>query len=175
MTKSSKTQDSLQAFGELVKENQSSILAFVRSIGVAVDAVEDIAQEAFLIAYKKFDGFDKDKASFTTWVCGIVRHLFLNDKRKQTRRAMLQNQVIGDMLLKMDAPFGEHHKDELQLLKGCVEEMEPQARDLLKERYENNKKSHKLAIETGRKPAAIRQQLVRLRAMLKTCIGGKLS
>jgi RNA polymerase sigma-70 factor (ECF subfamily) len=88
---------------------------------------------------------------------------------------MLQNQVIGDMLLKMDAPFGEHHKDELQLLKGCVEEMEPQARDLLKERYENNKKSHKLAIETGRKPAAIRQQLVRLRAMLKTCIGGKLS
>ena len=138
------------------------------------DAVEDIAQEAFMIAYQKFESFDHSKASFNTWICGIVKHLFLNDKRKQARRANLQNQVISDMLLKREATFGEHYKFELSLLEACLSEMDPNAQLLIRERYQNNKKSHNLAEETGRKPAAIRQQLVRLRAILRKCVGDKL-
>jgi RNA polymerase sigma-70 factor, ECF subfamily len=168
------TSNKTQLFGELVHQHQSSVFAFIRSIGVTVDAVEDVAQEAFLVAYKKFDQFDVNKASFFTWICGIARHLFMNDKRKQVRRSLLQNKVISDMLLKLDAPFGEHHKDELQLLSKCLNLLDPQAQQMLKDRYENDKKSHRIALEAGKKPAAIRQQLVRLRSILKKCVGDKL-
>lgn len=169
------TLDKVQAFSSLVNETQASVRAFVRSIGVASDAVDDIAQEAFLIAFKKFHEFDDSKASFRTWVFGIAKNLFMNDKRKEARRSRLQNQMIGDMLLKLEAPFKDHRQDEIKTLKSCIESMDDDNRDLLKNRYVNNKKSHELAEETGQKPAAVRQKLLRLRAILKKCMGEKLS
>ena len=99
----------------------------------------------------------------------------MNDKRKEARRGRLQNQMITDMLLKLEVPFKDHRQDELKTLKTCIETMEGDNRELLKNRYVNNKKSHELAEETGQKPAAVRQKLLRLRAILKKCMGEKLS
>ena len=48
-----KKTEKLESFTELVKVHQSGLRAFIRSIGVSRDKVDDYAQEAFLIAYKK--------------------------------------------------------------------------------------------------------------------------
>ena len=76
----------LEAFTQLVKKHQSGLRAFIRSIGVSSEKVDDYAQEAFLVAYKKFNEYDSDKASFGVWLKGIIRYLILNDQRKAARR-----------------------------------------------------------------------------------------
>jgi RNA polymerase sigma-70 factor, ECF subfamily len=164
----------LEEFTGLVRETQSSVRAFIRSIGAKADAVDDIAQEAYIVAFKKFDEFDSSKASFKTWMFGIVRFLFLNDSRKEARRSRLRNMLIGDILMEVEEPFKEASTSELAALNSCLESLDDDARELIQQRYAHKKKSQALAEETGRKPEAVRQQLLRLRGLLKKCVSEKL-
>ena len=51
---------SLNEFSDLVREHQSGLRAFIRALGVETDWVDDIAQEVFVIAYRRREHFDND-------------------------------------------------------------------------------------------------------------------
>ena len=170
-----KKTEKLESFTELVKIHQSSLRAFIRSIGVSRDKVDDYAQEAFLIAYKKFDDYNEEKASFGIWLKGIIRYLILNDKRKAARRFRLQDKFIGDLLISDPITMHEQGQYEVDTLKVCINKLEGPARELIKLRYEKNLNSKELAEKLDRKPVAIRQQLMRIRSVLKSCIGRAVS
>jgi RNA polymerase sigma-70 factor (ECF subfamily) len=160
----------LQEFTGLVKLHQSSLRAFIRSIGVCREMVDDYAQEAFLVAYKKFDEYDSERASFGIWVKGISRFLILNDKRKSARRLRLQNQFICDLLISDPISMDENNENELEALQGCISKLEDPSKTMLRKRYEEKKNSKELALIFNRKPSAIRQQLLRIRLILKNCL-----
>jgi len=72
-------------FGERITENQRRVFQIAFSIlGNSADA-EDVAQEAFLRAYQKFDSL-RDADKFRAWVNRIVFRLALNRKRGYRRR-----------------------------------------------------------------------------------------
>ena len=64
-------------FGELVKEHQTFLYRFVlRNIGNPSDA-EDIAQQAFIEAYKAMATF-RGESKLSTWLYGIAMNLVRN-------------------------------------------------------------------------------------------------
>lgn len=72
-------------FGERIAENQRRVFQIALSVlGNSADA-EDVAQEAFLRAYQKFDSLREAK-KFRAWVNRIVFRLALNRKRGYRRR-----------------------------------------------------------------------------------------
>ena len=72
-------------FGERIAENQRRVFQIAYSVlGNAADA-EDVAQEAFLRAYQKFDSL-REAEKFRGWVNRIVFRLALNRKRGYRRR-----------------------------------------------------------------------------------------
>jgi RNA polymerase sigma-70 factor, ECF subfamily len=72
-------------FGERIAENQRRVFQIAYSVlGNSADA-EDVAQEAFLRAYKKFDSL-REAEKFRGWVNRIVFRLALNRKRGLRRR-----------------------------------------------------------------------------------------
>jgi RNA polymerase sigma-70 factor (ECF subfamily) len=72
-------------FGERIAENQRRVFQIAYSVlGNSADA-EDVAQEAFLRAYKKFDSL-REAEKFRGWVNRIVFRLALNRKRGFRRR-----------------------------------------------------------------------------------------
>jgi RNA polymerase sigma-70 factor (ECF subfamily) len=74
------------AFGELVERHR---LAVFRTVLVAVGSAseaDDVAQEAFVAAFRKLDGF-RGEASFKTWVVAIAWRKAL-DRRKSAARWM---------------------------------------------------------------------------------------
>jgi RNA polymerase sigma-70 factor (ECF subfamily) len=72
-------------FGERIAENQRRVFQIAYSVlGNAADA-EDVAQEAFLRAYQKFDSL-REAEKFRAWVNRIVFRLALNRKRGYRRR-----------------------------------------------------------------------------------------
>ena len=160
----------LEAFTELVKKHQSGLRAFIRSIGVSSEKVDDYAQEAFLVAYKKFNEYDSDKASFGVWLKGIIRYLILNDQRKAARRFRLQDKYIGDLLISDPITMGESNEHEIHALNHCLSKLDGPAREMIRKRYNENLNSKDLAIVFNRKPSAIRQQLLRIRSILKSCL-----
>jgi RNA polymerase sigma-70 factor, ECF subfamily len=72
------------AFGELVQRNRKAVFrAAVAALGSTTDA-DDVAQEAFVLAYRKIGGFRGDSA-FRTWLLAITWRKAL-DRRKSAGR-----------------------------------------------------------------------------------------
>lgn len=77
-----------QAYGELVLRHQSAVRRFLRHLTHGDYAwADDLAQEAFLRAYKNLAHFRGD-SSFCTWVFGIAHNQFRNARRRSRHEAM---------------------------------------------------------------------------------------
>ena len=85
-------------FEELVKEHHASLRVFVRSLGVAADWVDDLAQDAFVEAYRKLDTFDVNR-DFGKWLRGIARNLVRNELRKENRHRRILHEGLTQHLL----------------------------------------------------------------------------
>ena len=72
------------AFGELVDRHRNAVYrAALAALGSHADA-EDVAQDAFLMAYRRLDSF-RGEASFKTWLLTIAWHHAINRRRSLTR------------------------------------------------------------------------------------------
>ena len=75
-----------EAFGELVERNRRAVFrAALAAVGSATEA-DDVAQEAFVTAFQKLDGF-RGEASFRTWLLSITWRKAI-DRRKSVTRWM---------------------------------------------------------------------------------------
>ncbi len=72
------------AFGELVDRHRSAVYRAARAALSSPADAEDAAQEAFLTAYRRLNGFRGD-ASFKTWLLTIAWHQAINQRRVLTR------------------------------------------------------------------------------------------
>ena len=75
------------AFEQLLRRHQGMVRAQLRRLLHGdVAAADDLAQEAFLLAWRKLDQFRGD-ARFSTWLYRIAYSCFLQARRKQPRLA----------------------------------------------------------------------------------------
>ena len=82
----------------LVQEHQAGVRAFIRALGVDQAWVDDVAQETFLIAYRKLDEWDRTRDA-GPWLRGIARHLAMNERRKAARRSRLLDGGLAEVLI----------------------------------------------------------------------------
>ena len=83
LVRRAKTGDT-DAFGELVERNRKAVFrAAVAALGSTTDA-DDVAQEAFVMAYRKLASF-RGEAAFRTWLLAITWRKAL-DRRKSVGR-----------------------------------------------------------------------------------------
>ena len=75
--------DDQHAFGELVRRHQSSVRGLLRQLTrTDISLADDLAQEAFLRAYKNIRSF-RGEARFSTWLYRIAYNCFREDARKR--------------------------------------------------------------------------------------------
>lgn len=74
------------AFRLLVIRYQRPLFRFLVGFGFEQAAVEDLAQEAFLRAYRSLHDFDAARSSFSSWLFTIAKHLALNEGARSHRR-----------------------------------------------------------------------------------------
>lgn len=71
------------AFGELVRQHQSSVRNFLRHLTRADAATaDDLAQETFLRAFRSLSAYRGD-SSFSTWLLGIAYNQWRNARRRR--------------------------------------------------------------------------------------------
>lgn len=74
----------VEAFGDLVERHRRSVFrAAAAALGSAAEA-DDVAQEAFVTAFQKLNGF-RGEASFKTWVLSITWRKALDRRQSVTR------------------------------------------------------------------------------------------
>jgi RNA polymerase sigma-70 factor (ECF subfamily) len=166
-------------FMEQVRHEQARLRGFVRSLGVRAEAVDDLAQDALLVAYERRDAFRRED-DFGAWVCGIARRLVANALRKEQRRQQILSDHMTELLAATAAeelhPLAETaQEDRLAALRFCLEKLPESGRELLHQRYFEQASPGRIAGRLERSANDVRQQLFRLRRMLMECMERRLS
>ncbi len=75
-----------RAFTILVNTHQQAVRGFLRRFTGHWGDADDIAQEAFVIAWRKLDRFE-GRSSFRSWVCGVGFRIARDARRAHGRSA----------------------------------------------------------------------------------------
>lgn len=176
MDDSDENQDpELETFGRLVREHQASVRAFILSRMNDPFEAHDLAQETFLVAYRKIGEIDTNRP-IRPWLMGIALGLVRNHWRKHRAQpvgigdeitALLEARIADEKSVWKEGPVFE-------ALEHCEAKLGESARQLLRLRYEEGLEISEIVSSAGAKHSAITMKLHRLREKLRDCIENRL-
>jgi RNA polymerase sigma-70 factor (ECF subfamily) len=110
----------IEAFEALVKRHERALFAYLGRMGLQQAETEDLAQEAFLRAFRHLHRFDVKLARFSTWLFTIARRLALNSLNRHERRythptTELTQQLTSEPQIVQDQLHRHLHEALLQL------------------------------------------------------------
>ncbi len=161
-------------FIEQVRREQAGLRVFVRSLGMRTEAADDIAQEAFIVAFGKLHTFERG-TNFGAWVRTIARYLVSKELRREDRRQRVLAEYVAEILASDDAPPSVDIAEKREALTRCLAALPKRARDLVQQRYFEKLGPSVIASHEGRRANDIRQALFRLRSDLHDCIRRRLA
>ena len=160
-------------FLKLVTSHEVRLRAFALSLIPHWADAEEILQQAYLVMWQKFDGFEVG-SSFFSWSARII-HLTALDFRKRQRRSAIR---FGDEFLENVAQETCAAADELaereRALSECVKKLKPKQRQLLDLRYREDRSGEQMARAMGTTADAVYQALARIRKALLDCVSRRL-
>lgn len=164
------------AFAALVRRYQLRIRSFLAVRLRHHHDVEDLAQDVFIIAFRRIDQCQPD-GPVEPWLRRIAINLVANHRRKFRATPI---GLMDEFLTALDhrvEEYGEGDKEvaALEALHECLQGVEPTSRELLEARYGHGEPMEDLARRLGRKASAVSMQLHRLRVLLGNCIEGKIN
>ena len=115
-----------RAFGKLIKKYQNKVLYLAFDIIGNYDDAQDIAQSAFLRAFKNIRNF-KMQATFSTWLYRIVVNLSIDFNRARSRRRQISiEKPLDDSEQSLKNILKDKHKqpDQLLVLKDFNKQLE---------------------------------------------------
>lgn len=157
------------AFAQLVAKYQNPIAAFAYSGCGDISRSEDLAQETFIIAWRKLRDL-KEPAKFKSWLFGIARNLINNSARKQIRNPLAASHELDENLTST-APAAnptEHAitKEEQAILWQALEHIPEPYREPLVLFYREHQSIQRVAETLDLTEEAARQRLSRGRKLL---------
>ncbi len=159
-----------EAFGVLVERYQE--VAFRAAYLVVRDAglAEDVAQEAFVRAYRNLGRFDVGQP-FRSWLLRIVTNLALNEVRARGRRQSLWQRVTRTPMAHEPGPERAVEASERrELMMAALRELPEPDRLVLYLRYFLELPEAEIAAVIGKRPGTVKSRLHRANGRLRAVI-----
>lgn len=165
----------LDAFGELVARYERQVRACLAVRLSSTHDAEDLAQEVFLIAFRKVAQYDPERP-LGPWLRGIAMNLLRNYRRKLRALPVRDLEALAQLAQERIEQSHAHHGEEswLSALEHCLEKLDHPARQLLSWRYAEGMSLAELVRRLQRKHSAVTMWLYRTRLTLRECIERKL-
>lgn len=167
------------AFGKIVRHYERPIRSWVASHSPPGVSADDIAQEAFLAAYRRLDEF-KTGTKFHSWLFTIARYQLMTEATRRRRIADYHSRFAPELIDRElerrseEAP-PEELAGRLDALRSCLGDLGERGRQLLKWRYDDGIPLSEMAEKTDRSVGAIKKHLFKIRQQLHECIDRKTS
>ena len=164
----------LKEFTRVIGDHHSSLRYFIQGLGVNPSWVDDVAQDAFLVAYRRWEELDTMENP-GAWLRTIARNLVLNATAKLNRRQRLLDENLTTLLLEAEheAPAAGELPDLAQrqdALRDCLARLTERARRVIEARYFKDRNSSEIGAEFAMKPVAVRKMLFHARQSLADCL-----
>lgn len=166
-----------ETFTRVIAEHHSSLRHYIGGFGVNPSWVDDIAQDTFLVVYRKWDEFLAIENP-GAWLRTIAKNLILNETAKLNRRERLLNHNLTKLLVEAEdaqAPATPTllPPETLEALRACLGHLSKKTRGVIEARYFGNLNSFQIGQEMAMKPAAVRKLLFHARQSLAECLREK--
>jgi RNA polymerase sigma-70 factor (ECF subfamily) len=160
-------------FVALTVRHERRVRLFVTTLHPERADVDEIVQDAWLVAWKKLESFhytgDEPDEEFVRWLCTIARFELLKYRRKNAPRLVLDEKVM-DSLATLQFEDADYFEARHNALAGCLEHLRPRDKEIIRRRYEEDISVSELASRIGRSADAVYKSLNRIRTSLLACI-----
>jgi RNA polymerase sigma-70 factor, ECF subfamily len=168
-------QGSPACFGELVARHQGALLRFLRLRTRSDEEAEELAQEAFLRAWRKLATY-RDEWKFSTWLFAVARRVAASRYRTAThqaeRGALRDEAALTEIGVEADPGAGLGEREEHQRVWGLAARvLNADQRMALWLRYGEDLAIEEIGRVLGRRPVAVRALLFRARETLAPHLG----
>ena len=157
------------AFGQLVTRYQSLICAVAYNRCGDVASSEDLAQEAFVQAWKRLSDL-QEANSFKSWLCTIVRNLANRRHSRQAKKPMAQAaslEAVAEVAeVSEDPATAVLREEQQQLVWNALSEIPETYREPMILFYREEQSVGRVAEALDLTPDAVKQRLSRGRKML---------
>lgn len=160
-----------ELFVRLLLEHQTSVRSFLRGLLPSWEDVDEVAQEASLVAWRKFSDFE-DGTSFGGWLLTIARFEALKHRRRHARSRL----VFSDELWELLADEAEDEAQSVrwtfrrQCLERCLAKLDSAKRELLLKAHTQGAVIKNMAMQSGKSEQAFYKTIQRLRVVLLNCV-----
>ncbi len=130
----------LGAFDELVRRFRGAVLAVAEQTLGSREAARDVAQEAFLLAFKALPQLE-EPANFAGWLCAITRHRARRVGALAARSVPTEQSDLDRLLLEQSEELAVHPEAELTRralgaeVRGALARLPDELQEVLKLRY----------------------------------------
>ena len=156
------------AFVRLLVEHEPRVRSFLRGLLPTWHDVEEVTQEASLIAWQKFDKFEPG-TSFGGWLLTIARYEALKHRRRVARSPLVFADDVWDLLAE-EASGDEVRQIRREHLDVCLGKLGSAKRDLLLKVHTPGVVMREVALQSGKSEQAFYKIIQRLRAVLLDCV-----
>jgi RNA polymerase sigma-70 factor (ECF subfamily) len=161
-----------ERFVSLTVRYERRVRLFVSTLHPTSSDIDEILQEAWLVAWKKLDSFtygeEQPDEEFVRWLCTIARFEVAKYRRRHAKQPLLNDAVIEKLtVLQFDEAdyFDARHDALLE----CIEKLRTRDRELVRRRYQGGSSAQDLANWLGRSVDAVYKSLNRIRKSLLAC------
>ena len=164
------------AFEILVRENASMLSAYLGSLLVDRNAIDDLFHEVMIVAWRSFDDWDSNQP-FGRWLRGIASRLVMAEHR---RRNMVPRLLSDDVRVAVSEQFdaieskaGDTWEQHAEVLRDCVTELPVERKEVILQRYHDGHSVQEIAASGELKIEACMKRLQRARIRLVQCLQSK--
>lgn len=161
-----------QAFEELYRRTSSKLFGVCLRMLRARSAAEEVLQETYLTVWRRAASFDASKASAITWLVTLARNKAI-DRLRQHREEQLDDPLKLEEIADGQPTPAAHAEtsQEHQRLLRCLDALEPQQRNAVREAFFTGATYNELAacckVPLGTMKSWIRRSLLQLRTCLE--------
>jgi RNA polymerase sigma-70 factor (ECF subfamily) len=158
-----------EEFLRLFVAHESAIRGFLRSLLPAWGDVDEVMQEASLVAWRKFSGY-KRGTNFLAWMFTIARFEARDHMRRRGRERLIFSDAVGDLMVAESVIEADTLESHRRALDRCLAKLDDTQRELLLLSYQPGARLHEVAARVGRSVQGHYKAVQRLRFRLMDCI-----
>lgn len=158
-----------EAFVRLLVEHEPRLRAYLRGLLPTWTDVEEVMQNASLVAWRKFSEFQRD-TNFGGWLLTIARFEALKHRRTVARSPLVFSDDVWELLAGETSTEPEAGHLRRDALERCLAKLPGAQRELVLQAHTPGARLKEIALQTGSSEQAFYKTMQRVRAALLECI-----